>query len=166
MNPGNFQGMGMSQMGMQMGQPQMGMNQSQIGQHQMGQAQMGQPQMGQMQMGHPQMAQISQPQMFNTTSQQQQILSYLRGQKIPMGWQQTYRIENRLAFIFQMYAIRGPYMSLDPWTLTNINLRVTHLNLLRVESQTNTLNIAIEFEKKEFENSPDQVRPHLLSICD
>ena len=109
MNPGNYQGMGMPQMGMQMGQAQMGMNQPRMGQPQMGQPQIGQPQMGQ-----PQMAQMVQPQMVNMTGQQQQILSYLRAQKIPMGWQQTYRIEQRLAFIFQMYVDGVPRMSPEP----------------------------------------------------
>ena len=102
MNQANFQGMGMAQMGMQMGQPQMGMTHPQMGQPQMGQPQMGHPQMIQ-----PQVHQMAQPQMVNSTGQQQQILQYLRGQKAPPGWQQTYRLDLRMSFILQMFVNRA-----------------------------------------------------------
>ena len=105
MNPANFQGMGMPQMGMQMGQPQMGMTQPQIGQPQIGQPQMGHPQMGQ-----TPMVQMGQAQMVTPTGQQQQqqqVLQYLRNQNIPVGWQQTCRIELRLSFVLQMFVNRA-----------------------------------------------------------
>ena len=87
MNTSNYAGMGGRPMGPgRMGQPQMG-------QPQRGQPQMGQPQMSQPQMGVPQMGQ----------GQAQQILQYLRNQQVPPGWQQTYRVDQRFAFIQQMY---------------------------------------------------------------
>ena len=154
MNPNNYQGMGVPQMGMQMAQTPMGMNQPHMSQPQMAQpSQIGHPQLGK-----PQMAHMGQTQMVNMTSQQQQIISYLRAQKIPMGWQQTYRIEHRLAFIFQMYVNAASCVSENYWSAANIAFRVTQLALLRADSPTNPLNIAIEFEKKQFEHSPDQVR--------
>lgn len=63
-------------------------------------SQMGQPQMGNHQMGHPSMVQ-SQP-MVQQTQLPVQILAYLRNHSVPDGWQQTFRIEQRVAVIHQM----------------------------------------------------------------
>ena len=90
MNPGNYGGIGMRvpagqpQMG-QMGMGQPGMRPNQMNFNPMGQPRMGQPQTGQPLLGL-----------------QQRIHQQLQTQQIPPGWQQTYRIEMRTNFIFQM----------------------------------------------------------------
>ncbi len=125
MNQANYQNMGMPQIGMQMGQPPMGLSQAPMGQQHMGHMQMSQPQMIQQQVGQPQMGQqtpMAQRQMGHMNQSQaanpaggvqQQIVAYLQGQQIPIGWQQTFRIEIRLAFIIQMYVIYGRLSASD-----------------------------------------------------
>ncbi|KAL9125832.1 MAG: hypothetical protein Q9217_005018 [Psora testacea] len=72
----------------------------------------------------------------NNIAIRQQIISNLRSQHCPPGWQQTFRIENRAVFVHQI---------------------TTQLFLVKPDmTEQKALDVAFEFERREFFGSPDE----------
>ena len=70
------------------------------------------------------------PAQQNNSAIKHQIISNLRNQQCPPGWQQTYRIENRVGFVHEI---------------------TTQLFLVKPEmSEQKTLEVALEFERDKF----------------
>lgn len=76
------------------------------------------------------------PQAHQGLVQRQSIFNILRNKPTPPGWQQTFRLDSRVSCIEQI---------------------LTHLSLLKPElTAQKVLDVAITFEEREFNTSPDE----------